>query len=91
MNKDRSSAHARARKALSLEDRITLRADETAEVLGVSKRKLCGMRGLPRIHEGGVVLYPVEGLREWARKRAQVESDVIDAAVSEVLKSLKNK
>jgi hypothetical protein len=69
-----------------LANRLALRPEEAARALGISERTLrrLGPR-LPRIHDGGVVLYPVEGLRRWLQEQAEVEGHATDEAVREVL------
>jgi hypothetical protein len=68
---------------------LALRPAEAAEVLGLSERKLRELAPeLPRIVRGGVVLYPVEPLREWLRREAQAEGSRIDRAVAQAFDSL---
>ena len=72
-----------------LANRLALRPEEAARALGVSERTLRRLGPkLPRIRDGGTVLYPVEGLREWLRREAQAEGDRIDRAVRETLRAL---
>ena len=72
-----------------LANRLALRPDEAAYALGISERTLrrLGPR-LPRIQDGGVVLYPVEGLRRWLQEQAEVEGHATDEAVREVLEGI---
>ncbi|MEQ9455617.1 MAG: helix-turn-helix domain-containing protein [Phycisphaeraceae bacterium] len=57
---------------------LSLRPDEAAKALGISKRKLWGVTadktsGIPHFRLGRSVLYPVEGLKEWMATRIQQE------------------
>lgn len=52
-------------------DRITVRAPAAAEMLDVSPewlRRNATKVGIPHVKVAGVLLFPVEGLREWARR-----------------------
>ena len=74
---------------LDLAGRLALRPEEAARALGVSESSLRRMLpGLPHIRQGGVVLLPVDLLREWLRERAQAGRSRVDAAVDEILGSL---
>jgi hypothetical protein len=69
-----------------LADRLALRPAEAAAVLGISERSLRQIGPeLPRIVRGGLVLYPVEALREWLRQEARAGGARIDRAVEETL------
>lgn len=53
---------------------LSLRPREAAKALGVSERTLWewSRRGdIPHVRIGRAVLYPVDGLREWLRQRAE--------------------
>ena len=71
------------------EGNLLATSDEAAYALGISERTLrrLGPR-LPRVHDGGVVLYPVEGLRRWLQEQAEVEGHATDEAVREVLEGI---
>lgn len=54
--------------------RLGLRPKEAAAALGISARKLWEITadrtsGIPHIRLGKVVVYPVDGLREWLAER----------------------
>lgn len=52
--------------------RIALRREEAAEALGVSDRTLWTWTkagDVPHVRIGGVVMYPVDGLRDWLASR----------------------
>jgi len=57
--------------------RLALRRAEMAEAIGVSDRTLwewtrAGV--VPHLRVGGVVLYPVDAIREWLVERSRVEN-----------------
>jgi excisionase family DNA binding protein len=77
---------------LDLRGRLTLRPEEAARALGVSERKIREMLPeLPYVRHRGVVLIPVDALREWLRAHARIEGDRIDTAAREMLDSLNAK
>lgn len=72
-----------------LSDRLALRPKEAAAAIGVSERTLRSLLPqLPHLREGGVVLVPVEGLRDWLRERSRAEGAQVSAVVDEVMKDL---
>lgn len=74
---------------IGLSDRLALRIAEVARVLGISERharKL--LPRLPHCRLGGVVIVPVDQLREWLRDQARIEPDAVDKVVDEVLRGL---
>lgn len=74
---------------VDLANRLALRPKEAAHVLGVSERMFRTMLPqLPHVREGGVVLVPVDGLREWLQDRAKEEQCRTEEATEEVLRSL---
>jgi excisionase family DNA binding protein len=71
--------------------RLALRAKEAAAALGVSERTLRSLLPqIPHFREGGVVLIPVELLREWLRERAKAEPEKVDRAVKEIMASFED-
>ena len=75
--------------ALDLQSRLALRPKEAAAALGVSERKLRQMLpDLPHVHECGVVLIPVDLLREWLRERVEAEQAKEKVAVQKVIQQL---
>lgn len=60
---------------------LALRPKQAAESLGISERTLWGLtapRGsIPcvRLGKGGVVVYPVDLLREWLRENAETAAE----------------
>jgi hypothetical protein len=69
--------------------RLALRPRELAECLGVSERALRQLAPeLPRVCRRGLVLYPVDAIREWLRREARAEGDAIKALVADTLASL---
>lgn len=52
--------------------RLALRREEAAEALGISDRTLWTWTrsgDVPHVRIGGVVMYPIDGLREWLASR----------------------
>ncbi len=72
---------------IPLNTRLALRQDEAAAALGVSPRALRNL-GLPAVRDGGLVLYPVDQLREWLQVRAAEEPGRVDEAVEKILTEL---
>ena len=70
-----------------LATRLALRPAEAAAALGVSPRTLRNLR-LPVVRDGGLVLYPVDQLREWLQARAAEEPGRVDEAVEKILTEL---
>jgi excisionase family DNA binding protein len=74
---------------LDLRGRLTIRPEEAARTLGVSERKFREMLPeLPHVRHRGVVLIPVDALREWLRAQVRIEGNQIGEAVEEVLSDL---
>jgi excisionase family DNA binding protein len=70
----REAVAPEAPEPLRLADRLALRPEEAARALGVSERTLRRLAPrLPRIRDGGTVLYPVEALRRWLDEQARAE------------------
>jgi hypothetical protein len=75
-----------ARPVIDLRGRFALRPGELAAALGIGERTLRELAPeLPRIRRGGVLLYPVDGIREWLRREARVEGEEIRRLVAETL------
>ena len=75
---------------IDLATRLALRPKEAAAALGISERKLRDiLPELPTVRAGGVVLVPVDALRDWLRESAHAESGSVDAMVEEVLADLR--
>lgn len=56
---------------------LALRPRDAAQALGISERLLwdwAHQHGLPYVQIGRLVLYPVEGLREWLRDHSKTEA-----------------
>jgi excisionase family DNA binding protein len=69
--------------------RLALRPKEAAVALGISERTLRGLLPqLPHVRVGGVVLLPVDALKDWLRERAAEGSSRVDRAVVEMLDDL---
>jgi excisionase family DNA binding protein len=84
-----SSVRPNATRGVRLADRLALRTKEAAEALGISEgtmRKL--LPKLPVVREGGVVLIPVDPLREWLRKRAEDQGNRVDETVLGILNEI---
>jgi excisionase family DNA binding protein len=78
-----------SRPVVRLDERLALRPEEAARVLGVSERTLRSwLPELPHVRRGGVVLIPVDPLREWLQEQARAGRSRIDAAVEDALRSL---
>ena len=70
-----------------LRNRLALRQSEAAKVLGISIRTLRNLTPyLPTVRAGGVLLYPVEGVREWLRKEAADQEAQADALAEQILR-----
>ena len=57
--------------------RLSLRAPEAAEALGISQRTLAEWMkagDIPHIRRGGVILYPLRELADWLTKQTTVTS-----------------
>ncbi len=72
---------------IDLQNRLALRQDEAAEVLGISVRTLRNLTPyLPTVRMGGVLLYPVEGVREWLRNEAASQEAQANAIADAIMK-----
>jgi hypothetical protein len=77
----RDGSTAESAPALDLRSRFALRPGELADALGIGERTLRELAPeLPRIRRGGVLLYPVDAIREWLRREARVEGDPLGTA-----------
>ena len=75
---------------VNLADRLALRPQEAAVALGIGERTFRALLPeIPHLREGGVVLIPVDLLRDWLRERAQAGPGTVDEAVEEVMASFK--
>jgi hypothetical protein len=78
-----------AQRGVRLADRLALRPQEAAVALGIGERTFRALLPeIPHLREGGVVLIPVDSLRNWLRERAKAEQSRVIAAVDEVLQDL---
>ena len=78
-----------ADEATALRARLALRPKEAANALGLSERKLRELLPeLPTVRRGGIVLVPVDQLREWLREESEVEKGRVEKAVEEILESV---
>ncbi len=72
-----------------LSTRLALRPAEAARALGISERTLRAMLPrLPVVRSGGLVLIPVEALRDWLRERAHASAKDAENVVEGVLRDL---
>ena len=72
-----------------LSGRLALTVPEAAAAIGVSERHLRSMLPeIPHLYLGGRVVIPVDALRTWLQKRAEIEGSRVDAAVEEVLSDI---
>ena len=77
---------------LHLADRLALRVPEAARALGISERQLRQLLPqLPHMRLGGCVVLPVDPLRRWLLEQARAGKHRVDAAVDEVLASIKQR
>lgn len=75
---------------LDLAGRLALRPAEAAAALGVSERKLRDLLPrLPHVRLDGVVLLPVDGLRQWLLDGSKVEESAVDRAVADTLEAFR--
>ena len=78
-------------KKVCLADRLGLRPKEVATALGLSERAVRQMLPtLPHIRFGSAVVVPIDSLREWLRKQAQMEHNAVGKAVDEVLEKIRS-
>lgn len=71
---------------LCLADRLALRPAEAARALGISERRLRQLLPkLPAVREEGVVMIPVDSLREWLREQARADEGRVEAVVKKTL------
>lgn len=76
-------------RPLPLDTRVALRPKEAAEALGISERKLRELLPeLPTVRRGGIVLVPVDQLREWLRDESRAEKGRVEKAVTEILEAV---
>jgi hypothetical protein len=77
---------------LHLADRLALRVPEAARALGISERQLRQLLPeVPHTRLGGCVVLPVDALREWLLQQAQAGKSRVDAAVDEVIASIRQR
>ena len=89
VSKARNREAKTAQEPLNLQGRLALRIPEAAQVLGICENTLRQiLPELPHFHIGRSVRLPVEPLREWVRKQAEVEKSRVDEAVEDVLRSV---
>ena len=75
--------------SLDLGARLALRPKEAATVLGVSERWLREhLPELPHVRRDGCVLLPVDGLRKWLDREAEVESKRSEELVLDIAREL---
>ena len=63
---------------------LALRPRDAARELSISERLLwewTRSEGLPHVRIGAVVLYPVDGLKQWLNERANSQADSPDAVL----------
>ena len=63
---------------------LALRPRDAARELSISERLLWDWtrsEGVPHVRIGAVVLYPVDGLRQWLNERSSGPADSPDAAL----------
>ena len=59
-------------------------------VLGLSERSIRQiLPELPHLRIGSSVVVPVDSLRDWLREQAQAQKSGVDAAVEEIMTSIK--
>ena len=61
------------RKTEATIEPLAVRARQAARMLGIGERKLWELTNqgeIPHVRAGRVVLYPVDGLRDWLRTQA---------------------
>ena len=90
----RSEKQSRARapvkaKGIDLNGRLALRTQEAAEALGVCEKTMRQIgTEIGRVHRGKLVLYPIDGIREWLKREAQASEDEVGRMVREELDAL---
>jgi hypothetical protein len=78
------------RDPVRLEDRLALRPKEVARAIGVSERTVRALltRGMPRCRLDGVIVIPLDLLREWLKRKAEEEENRVEAVAKEILDEL---
>ena len=77
------------KKRIDLANRLALRPKEAAQALGIGERTLRQLLPeLPHVRVGGVVLLPVDQLREHLREMVRTEKHRGDAVVEEILRTI---
>ena len=75
---------------LGLSSRLALRPKEAAKALGISERTIRQLLPeLPTVRRGGIVLIPIEGLRDWLRDESRAEKGRVEKAVTEILEEVR--
>ena len=86
---ERSSAKRDQPTTVELRNRLSLRAGEAAQVLGISERTLRHwLPRLPHIREGNVLLFPVDQLRAWLSDRVRQQEEEAQRLASELMAEL---
>ena len=74
---------------VELATRFAVTAAELARALGISERLVRDHQAeFPHLWIGNRVLFPVDGVREWLRKRAEATQGAADSLADEILKEM---
>ena len=74
---------------VELATRFAVTAAELARALGISERLVRDHQAeLPHVWIGNRVLFPVDGVREWLRKRVEADQGAADHLADDILKDM---
>ena len=75
--------------AVDLTTRFTVTAAELARALGIGVRLVRDYQAeLPHVWIGNRILFPVDGVREWLRKRAEADHGAADRLADDIVKDM---
>ena len=75
--------------APQLGERLALRPKEAARALGLSERKLRELLPeLPHLRRGGILLFPVDQLREWLAAQARADRSTVEEIAEEAVRAV---
>ncbi len=81
--------HDESTERLPLGDRLALKVDEAARVVGVSERHLRSiLSSIPHLYLGNRLVIPVKPFEDWLREQAKTEKARADQIAEEVLRDL---
>ena len=91
-DQDRSKPLRSRTDSVDLPNRLALRPKEAAQALGISERKLREMLPeLPHVRRAGVVMLPVDGLKQWLTEEAEAEGRRTTAVAEEIVAEIRGR